>query len=776
MGRKRLKIDVQGRVQGVGFRPMVYRYARQRNLTGWVLNSPQGVVIEIEGEAEKTDDFVHTLKSAPPPQAEIVSLSVSPLPVKNEKGFRILPSIAHTRIKTQVSPDIAICPDCLRELFDPNDRRFRYPFINCTNCGPRFTIVKNIPYDRKMTTMKKFVMCPRCQAEYDNPLDRRFHAQPNACPVCGPEVTLLSAENRELAHRDEAIKLAVRLLKEGKIVAIKGLGGFHLACDATNDKAVRTLRERKYRYDKPFALMARELETVKNYCEVSGVEEELLTSPRSPIVLLSRRKESPAPPISENVAPNNKYLGFMLPYTPLHHLLLRDALAILVMTSGNMSEEPIAYKNEDAVARLRGIADFFLLHNRDIYIRCDDSVTRIFPPTASGLILRRSRGYVPAPIKAPFPIKEEILACGAHLNNTFALAKGDEIFVSHYIGDIENLETLTAFETGIEHFKNLFEIEPDTIACDLHPEYLSTKYAQERAASLPGRLRIVPVQHHHAHIASCMADNGLANKKVIGVAFDGTGYGADGNIWGGEFLIADYEGFERACHLKYMPLPGGEMAIREPWRIAAAYLYEIFGKGFLALGLNFVSRLDKGKCRVLEKMIEQKINTPLTSSMGRLFDAVSALVGVREKINYEGQAAIELEMAIEDNGAMPESYKYSVTRLGGVFIINPADIIAGVVKDTKADISSGIVALKFHNTIADIIGEMCRKIRTGMGINDVALSGGVFQNMYLLTRALNILKGEGFRVYVHRKVPPNDGGISLGQAVIAAAGIKEQSS
>jgi len=832
---KRVRVNINGIVQGVGFRPLVYRYAKRGNLAGWVSNTSEGVVIEVEGNSEKVDDFLKSLKSFPPPQAKITRLSTSLIPPQNDKQFEILPSIVHSQVKTQISPDIATCPECLEELSSPGDRRYLYPFLNCTNCGPRFTIIKDIPYDRNKTTMEKFMMCSQCQEEYQDPLNRRFHAQPNACPECGPQVTLVQSDevvasevsrlslrakrsNLEIATSSalggllamtpnpktqssgvRAIKETVKLLKKGKIVAIKGLGGFHLACDATNEEAVRNLRQRKYRENKPFALMAGDLEIAKKFCQVSPEEEELLLSVKRPVVLLKKKTQIVADSrrrlsqIVEQVAPNNKYLGFMLPYTPLHYLLFYElrttnyeSLSVLVMTSGNICEEPIAYENEEAVSRLSTIADYFLFHNRDIYTRCDDSVTRIFLPMKREMLIRRSRGYAPSPLTVPLIFKNEILACGAHLKNTFCLAKGNEVFISHHIGDLENLETLVALEKSVKHFKKLFAIEPAIIAHDLHPEYLSTKYAQN-LLTLNSQLSTIPVQHHHAHIVSCLADNGVDNHKVIGVAFDGTGYGEDGNIWGGEFLIADYADFERKAHLKYLPLPGAEQAIKEPWRMAATYLYETYGEGFLRLNLDFTSRLNKSRWAVLEKMIKRRINSPLTSSMGRLFDAVSSLLGLRDEITYEGQAAMELEMAIksvQSSKFKVKSYKYGIEQEKKFFIIKPKEIIMGIVEDLKHSVPVGAISFKFHNTIVEMIVETCMKIRSDFNqnyklrtmnseLNEVALSGGVFQNIFLLDRTFNRLIKEGFKVYLHRQVPTNDGGISLGQAVIANAKFKE---
>lgn len=785
---KRLRIDINGIVQGVGFRPTVYRYAKEKELSGWVSNTSSGVIIEVEGASSNIDDFLHSLKSSPPPQAQINDIKICSLTIQNENQFKILPSIISPNIKTQrsstlvqrsstlvqISPDIATCPECLRELFNPGDRRYLYPFLNCTHCGPRFTIVKSIPYDRNNTTMEKFTMCPLCRAEYDNPLDRRFHAQPNACPKCGPLLTLVSHHSSFVSRKGkDAIIDTIKLLSNGKIVAIKGLGGFHLACNALNEKAVKTLRTRKYREDKPFALMAKDVETIKKFSYVSDEEEKLLTSSKRPIVLLKKRTDCN---ISPSVAPNNKHLGFMLPYTPLHQLLflprdtrceMRDA--VLVMTSGNISDEPIAYHNEEAISRLSDIADYFLTHNRDIHIRCDDSVTRVFPNTQRELIIRRSRGYVPRPLTVPFTFKEEILACGAHLKNTFALAKENQIYLSHHIGDLENLETLNAFEKGIEHFKDIFKVKPKIIAHDLHPAYLSTKYAKN-IHDTNNKIRLLGIQHHHAHIASCMADNGLKNHKVIGIAFDGTGYGDDGCLWGSEFMVADYKSYERKAYLKYIPLPGGSQAIKEPWRMAAAYLYKAYGRDIIH---KFDRPFQKGqeKWNIIEKMIKHGINSPLTSSMGRLFDAVSSLIGLRDTINYEGQAAIELEQIAKPIDTT-KIYNYRIKTENQLYIIDTIPIIKGIVKDLQRNIPASTISAKFHFTISEIILDTCKLISLETGLSFVALSGGVFQNMILLSKTYTRLKKAGFKVYIHNKVPANDGGISLGQTVIANSNLE----
>lgn len=748
---KRIGVSINGRVQGVGFRPTVYRYAKASGLSGWVSNTSQGVIIEVEGESEKITDFLKRLKSSPPPRAEITNLVASSLPLQSDRQFRILPSLSKTRPKTQISPDIAVCPACLKEVLDSANRRYLYPFLNCTNCGPRFTIIKSVPYDRPQTTMKEFIMCPDCQKEYQDPLNRRFYAQPNACSKCGPKLEMLS------------ISQTTDLLKQGKIIAIKGLGGFHLACNGLNNQVVERLRKRKYREDKPFALMAKDLDIIKKYCEVSLKEAELLNSWKRPIVLLKKKKD-----VAEQVAPNNKYLGWMLPYTPLHYLLFsKGCPPVLVMTSGNISDEPICFENKEALNRLKNITDYFLINNRDIYIRCDDSVARVFKDKE--MLIRRARGYVPQPIKTGIDFKDEVLACGAHLKNTFCLAKSKEVFLSYHIGDLENLETLTAFEKGIEHFKKLFEIEPKIISHDLHPEYLSTKYAQDLKDLNPD-LKTVAVQHHHSHIVSCLADNQKTNHQVIGIAFDGTGFGEDGNIWGGEFLLTDKSDYRRIAHFKYLPMPGGEMAIKQPWRMAASYLSQVYGKKFLDLDIDFVRKIDKNKWQVLEQMINQKVNSPLTSSAGRLFDAVASLIGLRDEINYEGQAAIELEQIIEEK--IESIYNYQVKKDGkGIFIIDPKKIIQGIVADLKDRVSQRIISAKFHNTLADIIVTVCNNISNQTGLNEVALSGGVFQNIFLLEKAVDRLSKQGFKVYTHQKVPTNDGGICLGQAVIASSRI-----
>lgn len=758
-GRRRMvsrrQITVKGIVQGVGFRPFIYSLAHRYSLAGYVLNDSNGVIMDVEGEEWALERFIRDVVTEAPPLAQVEDIGWISLPVAGYRSFTIKQSQAREDKRVLISPDISICPDCLRELFDPRDFRYRYPFINCTNCGPRLTIIKDVPYDRDKTTMAVFPMCSVCRAEYEDPANRRFHAQPNACLACGPRVALLDGQGNPLNHILDPILAMQDLLRQGKVVAVKGIGGYHLACDARNPQAVSALRRRKCREDKPFALMAYDLKAVRQICELSPAEEGLLTSPSRPIVLLRKRSDCD---IAPDVAPNQRYLGVMLPYTPLHYLLLEGTGLILVMTSGNRSDEPIAHKDDEALSKLEGIADYFLVHNREIHIRCDDSVARVWEDKP--LLIRRARGYVPRPIKLPFHLDYHILACGAELKNTFCLARDDRAFLSHHIGDLDFLETLGSFEQGIEHFQRLFAIEPEVIVYDLHPEYLSTKYALAR----PGNHK-VGVQHHHAHIVSCMVDNGIKG-RVIGVAFDGTGYGLDGTIWGGEFLIADFAHFQRVAYLRPLPLPGGEAAIREPWRMAASYLYLVYGDDFPNLGIEFTKRIDRSRLELIRRMIERRFNSPLTSSMGRLFDAVSSIVGIRDRVNYEGQAAVELEMvADEDCG---DEYAYGIADGGdGALIIETKSIIHGVVEDLKAEAKPATISAKFHNTIAHIILDVCMRIRERSGLNRVALSGGVFQNMFLLGWVCPLLSGAGFEVYTHHQVPPNDGGISLGQVVIA---------
>ncbi len=766
------RISVRGIVQGVGFRPFVYGLATKHNVKGWVCNTSEDVKIEVEGKAEAIEQFYLELQTKAPPLAHIEDVTISYHPPIGYKKFEIRHSTVEEGKYQLISPDIATCQACLSELLNPSNRRYRYPFTNCTNCGPRFTIIEDMPYDRPKTTMKHFKMCPQCQAEYDNPLDRRFHAQPNACPKCGPKVELVDNQGNpvchsELSEESDALARASQLLKEGKIIAIKGLGGFLLACDASNETAVKTLRERKRRLSKPFAIMVSNMNEIKKHCYVSSEEEKLLTSPQSPIVLMRWKADSS---VSREVAPNLEYLGVMLPYTPLHHILLRDTGLPLVMTSGNLSEEPIAKDNDEALKRLSGIADYFLIHNRDIYSRYDDSVTMV--ERGISQLVRRARSYAPSPIHLTFNCRQ-ILACGAEIKNTFCLTRDNYAFLSQHIGDMENIETLEHFKNTISLYERLFRIEPEIIACDLHPDYLSTKYAQELGES---GIKLIPVQHHHAHIVSCMADNGLET-PVIGVAFDGTGMGSDGHIWGGEFLVADYRSFNRVGHLEYLPLPGGDAAINRPYRITISYILSLLGENILSQGLGFMAEVSEIETEIINRQIEKGLNSPLTSSMGRLFDAVSALLGIRSEIDYEGQAAVELEMAAyachceehsdEAISSDKESYPYRIIVNKEVKIVQLRNLLSAIIEDLKQGIFPRRISLKFHNTIAEMTNEMCQLIADETGINRVALSGGVFQNRLLLRKTIGLLENSGFQVFTHRQVPCNDGGISLGQAVIA---------
>ena len=760
-----LKIHINGVVQGVGFRPFVYGLATRFALTGWVKNTSAGVDIEVDGDADTLDAFARALQDEAPPLSRIDDFTATSVIWTGFRSFDILHSEAVEGAFQPISPDFSLCADCLRELFEPADYRYRYPFINCTNCGPRFTIIKDIPYDRPETTMSPFPMCEVCAAEYQDPLDRRFHAQPVACPDCGPNIWLEAIGGEQhaapLHEKDDAILETQNLLAQGKILAIKGLGGFHLACDATNTKAVRELRKRKLRVDKPFALMMPDLATVEEHCYLNDAERELLQSNSRPIVLFQRKPESP---IAKEVAPNQDSIGVMLPYTPIHYLLFDEnsQFDALVMTSGNLSEEPIAYTNEDARERLSTLADAFLMHDRDIHVRCDDSVVRVFEKETYPL--RRSRGYAPFPVKLPWDVPP-LLAVGAELKNTFCLTNQKYAFMSHHIGDLSNFETLQSFEQGIEHFEKLFRVKLEAIAYDLHPNYLSTRYALERANLKPSTLNLQPIQHHHAHIASVMAENRLdGSEKIIGVAFDGTGYGDDGNIWGGEFLIADYGGYERVAHLPYFPLAGGDAATKRPLRTALGLLWQ--------LGIEWdeyfppIQDLCSEERVALRVQLEKKINTPMTSSMGRFFDAAAALAGVRQRVNYEAQAAIEFEALAVDN----EVGQYDFG--GKQAQIQVRHGILSLLKDMHNNIPTPIISAKFHNGIVQMVLDVCISLREKSGLNTVALSGGVWQNMILLRRTMKALRDENFEILIHKEVPANDGGLALGQAAIAAWKLK----
>jgi hydrogenase maturation protein HypF len=790
----RVELRIEGIVQGVGFRPFVHALATRLGLAGSVANDAHGVTVAIEGGSDRLARFLDALEREAPPLARVERVTRRSVPVRGDTAFAIAPSGASGGRTALVAPDAATCEDCLRELFDPGDRRHRYPFINCTNCGPRFTILRRVPYDRAATTMAAFAMCADCRREYEDPANRRFHAEPIACPACGPRLALLDARGARLA--DDPVEGAAALIRAGRIVAVKGLGGYHLAADAASATAVAALRRRKHREEKPFAVMAPDLAAVRRLVAPSPDAERLLTSPRRPIVLLPRRPDAPVAPAT---APGNRHLGVMLPYTPVHHLLARALAAPVVLTSGNLSDEPIAYRDDDALARLGGIADAFLTHDRPIHVRTDDSVVRTFRGTP--LPIRRSRGYAPQPVTLPRALARPVLACGAELKNTVCVARGRHALPSHHIGDLEDDQAFRSFTEAIDHLQRLLDVRPAAIAHDLHPEYLSTKWAREQEG-----VPLVGVQHHHAHIAACLADNGEAG-PVIGVALDGLGYGPDGTLWGGEFLIADLDGFERAGHLAPVPMPGGTAAIREPWRMAAVYLAEAFAGAVPPL--DVVRRHEARWAAVLE-VARVPAHAPLTSSAGRLFDAVAALLGVRDRITYEGQAAIELEQLVDPAetgayaaalvGAPPGDATAGVPGRSGVvspreagstggdvgppagetgargagavavgpwFVLRGADLVRAAAEDLGRGASPGVIAARFHRGMAEAIVRGCRAAGERSGLSTVALSGGVFQNAVLLAQAVDRLQAGGFRVLWHRQVPPNDGGISLGQAVIA---------
>jgi len=784
---KRLKITVRGAVQGVGFRPFIYRLATRLELSGWVLNSSEGVFIEVEGKGENLNTFLLQLEREKPPRAMIQSLEFSFLDPVGFNGFEIGKSEEAGEKTVLVPPDIGTCSACRREIFDVADRRFLYPFTNCTNCGPRFTMLEALPYDRPNTSMKPFKMCPDCQNEYEEPLDRRFHAQPNACPLCGPALELwtlkpvlslvegagpLSSPQGEVIAKGHCALLeAAEALRRGQILALKGLGGFHLIGDAGNERAVARLRERKRREEKPFALMFPSLDLVKEYCEVSPFEERLLLSSESPIVLLSRLAPNASlRDLAPSVAPHNPYLGILLPYTPLHHILMQELGFPIVATSGNLTDEPIVTDEKEALTRLQGVADLFLVHNRPILRHVDDSVARVI--LGRELILRRARGYAPLPIpltRACSPaVPPKILAVGAHLKNTVAISLRNQVFISQHIGDLETQEAYEAFQRVIKDFKTLYEFEPEVVACDMHPDFLSTKYA--RSLGLP----LLEVQHHHAHVAACMVENELEG-PVLGVSWDGTGYGTDGTVWGGEFLLAGYASFRRVCHFRTFRLPGGEKAIREPRRTALGILYELLGEKAEEVmeRKKILQTFREEELRILGQMLRKGLNSPLTSSVGRIFDAVAALMGLRPQVSFEGQAAMELEY-ITING-IQASYPFEVIEKKPgpppslppypSYIIDWAPMLLTLLEDVQKGMPHEVVATKFHNTLSEIILQVAHL----EGIEKIVLTGGVFQNKYLTEYTWRRLEEEGFKPYLHQRVPPNDGGISLGQVAVAAA-------
>jgi hydrogenase maturation protein HypF len=749
----RVRVRVRGTVQGVGFRPYIYRLAGELGLGGFVFNDAQGVVTEVEGLDAAVEAFVARVGREAPPLAVVEHVTWEARPVSGEAAFAIRESPRGETPDAPVAPDTAVCGDCLRELGDPADRRFRYPFINCTNCGPRFTIVRGVPYDRPLTTMAGFAMCPACLAEYEDPADRRFHAQPNACPDCGPSLALVGEGSGEVG--DAALAAAVAALRRGQILAIKGIGGYHLACPADDERAVATLRARKHREEKPFALMTPTPAAAETLVCLDAPARELLRSVERPIVLCPRRADAP---VAEAVAPGAPELGVMLPYSPLHHLLAAGAGVPLVMTSGNVSDEPIAFLDADALSRLHGIADLFLLHDRPIHTRTDDSVVRALPRPA---FLRRSRGYVPASLALPDGgTPRPLLACGAQLKSTFCVAKGERAWVSHHIGDLENYETLRSFRDGIGHFQRLFAVAPEVVAHDLHPEYLATKYALERED-----VELLGVQHHHAHLAACLAEHG-DTAPALGAIFDGTGYGTDGTVWGGEFLYGDARGFARVASLVPVRMPGGAAAIRQPWRMACAWLWAALGEA-PALPPSLAGSVSERAWAQIGRLVAGGAASPLTTSMGRLCDAVAALCGLRAQVTYEGQAAIELEAACDpyERGA----YEMPLSDRAGMAVIDPRPTIAAVTADVAAGVAVGEIAARFHTAVARATVQMCLAQAATHGTERVVLSGGVFQNRRLLASVAAGLDAGGLRVLVPERLPVNDGAISYGQAVVAAA-------
>ncbi len=764
---ERRAVTVRGIVQGVGFRPHVYRLAQECSLSGSVRNESGAVCIEIEGDRGSLDRFCHELADRPPPLAVIDEMSCRVMSNRGDVGFRIVQSAARHSQDVLVSPDVATCADCLRELFDPADRRYRYPFLNCTNCGPRLTIVRGAPYDRELTTMASFAMCAQCRAEYEDPSDRRYHAQPTCCPRCGPRLRLCTPGRGSIAGADPIVAFALAL-RGGKIGALKGLGGYHLVCDASSAAATALLRKRKGRDDKPFALMVANVAQARLLCEVDDQERELLEAAGRPIVLLRRRKRSNDSGsgdsrIAEAVAPGNPYLGLMLPYTPLHHLLM-DAVGgmALVMTSGNRTDEPIAYEDDAAFEQLGEIADVFLVHDRPIHIRCDDSVTRVVGERETPV--RRSRGYAPRPIELPFACPRPLLAVGGQLKCTFALGRGRAAILSHHLGDLDDLRAFRAFERDIRLYAQLFDTTPQLLVHDLHPDYASTAYARRRAASEV--LDTLAVQHHHAHVAACMAEYRLQG-EVIGVAWDGTGLGTDGAIWGGEFLIASYADFRRAAHLRYVPLPGGDRAVRQTWRVAASHLLDA---GCDVEGLEQAA--PKAELRTVCQMIERGVNSPMTSSAGRLFDAVAALAGIRASVSFEGQAAMELEALATDDRS-DGSYPFALDRsrvAASAVEIDTRPLVRAVFDDARRGTNQRRrIARRFQATLVKMIAAVCDRIRRDTGLARIVLSGGVFLNVLLAQEASERLSADGFEVFRHHLVPPGDGGISLGQVAVAAA-------
>jgi hydrogenase maturation protein HypF len=752
---KRVFIKVEGIVQGVGFRPFVYNLALSKELKGWVNNNSEGVSIDIEGSDANIEIFLNELKNNPPRLSRINNITIHEKSICYYNNFTIRESEKNIASITLISPDISLCKECREDILNPDNRRYFYPFTNCTNCGPRYSITKEIPYDRINTTMHNFKQCEACEEEYKTPSNRRFHAQPNACEICGPNIYLTDNKGtliKELVHNNKAIiEWTAQKLKEGYIFAIKGLTGFHLVCDGENYTSIEALRKRKNRPHKPFAVMMKDLKTVKSYCSVDDLEEEILTGIKKPILLLNKLNEYSLP---EVLAPKQNTLGVMLPFTPLHELLFLSDLKVLVMTSGNAQGLPLEYVNESALEHLSPIVDFFLMHNRDIYMPVDDSVSKVV--LGKERLLRRARGYAPEPIG--FKNLKPILSYGSNMKNTACIAKDNFLFLSPHNGDLENLETFQHYKRNVDHFKNIFSFNPEYIAADLHPDYFSTQYA------LSQKLPILQIQHHHAHIASCMVENNI-NHKVIGISYDGTGFGTDGKIWGGEFLICDFKDFTRAAHLDYISMPGSEMAIREPWRMGVSYLYKSMPEN-----IDYIINNYGKEALTIIKMLQKNINCIETSSIGRLFDAISSIIGICNIVSYEGQASMELEALIEDESS--SFYPYKLIKSDNEFLIDTMPLITALIKDKNIGTSKKVLSQRFHNTVIEFSVEVCKNLRALYNINVAVLSGGVFQNTYLLKYLTKALEQQGFVVYSHSSIPTNDGGISLGQTVIANEKIK----
>ncbi len=752
---KRVRIEVTGRVQGVGFRPTVYQFATDLKLRGFVENSTDGVTIEVEGKEENILCFIKRLKNTPPPLSKVEKITVLEQEGLLHTEFQILESKNHGECHTEIPVDTTLCADCKKEMEDANNRRYKYPFTNCTNCGPRFTIIQDIPYDRPMTTMEEFTMCPKCQKEYNDPRDRRFHAQPISCPDCGPKLAMLSPSGKMKVT--EPLESAIRMLQHGIIMAVKGLGGYHLVCDATNKLAVQSLRRRKNRPDKPLAIMFPNVDIVREYCHLHEMEEKLLTCPESPIVLLKKKKNGN---LSPDLAPGNSHLGVMLPYTPLHQLLMQHFNA-LVMTSGNFTDEPIISEEMELQNLMEKVIDCALVHNRPIAHKCDDSIVRVI--NQQPVMLRRARGYVPNPVEL-LEDGPAIFAAGAQMKSTFCLSKGNKAYFSQHLGDLQEYPSTQNYEKELAELKKLLEIEPDIAAYDLHPDYWSTRFVMKSQIRTK-----IGVQHHHAHIASCMVEHGLT-EPVIGISFDGTGYGTDGNLWGGEFLLCDLQDFQRVGHLAYQPLPGGEQAILEPWRTAVSYLYSVYGKDLLNLPSPVIQQVLPSQVEMMMQMMDKKVNSPLTSSVGRLFDAVYGILGFGQRITFEGQTGIFLESIADPN--VKERYEYSIEKSEDSFQIITKSILQQIQEDLQKGISPNIISGKFHNTVIAFSTEMALLSREKYGNKKVVLSGGCFQNAVLTEGLIQSLESNKFEVYSHHQVPPNDGGIALGQLAVAMAKIQ----